>query len=162
MKLYGSLNNRMEENRMYCDEIKVGTGMTEYSWSDRHPYEVVEVVDQTNVFVRGLDHIKNGEAYSNEWKLVSNENNPIIELKLKNGVWMRVVNFSKEMWMNNAKDMAREHTEKIDVYYDYCKAMSGLTSKEKEKVEAGKVVKKLRKFGNVSFGVAEYYYDYSF
>ena len=24
MKLYGSLQNRLEENKMYCDEIKVG------------------------------------------------------------------------------------------------------------------------------------------
>lgn len=27
MKLYGSLNNRLEENRMFCDTIEVGTGM---------------------------------------------------------------------------------------------------------------------------------------
>lgn len=162
MKLYGSLNNRMEENKMYCKEIKVGTGMTRYDWSDRHAYEVVKVIDQTNVFVREYDHVKNGEAYSNNWKLVSNENNPVIELKLRNGVWYRVCYYSKEAWLNNAKDMAKENTEKVEIYYNYCKAMSGLTDKEKEKIENGKTVKKLRKFGNVSFGVAEYYYDYEF
>lgn len=27
MKLYGSLQNRMEENRQFVEEIKVGTGM---------------------------------------------------------------------------------------------------------------------------------------
>lgn len=27
-KWYGSLDNRVEENRQYCDEIKVGTGVT--------------------------------------------------------------------------------------------------------------------------------------
>lgn len=162
MKLYGSLNNRLEENKMYCDEIKVGTGMTEYSWSDRHAYEVVEVVDQTNVFIREYDHKIAGEAMSNNWELISNENNPVIELKLKNGVWFRVINYTKELWLENAKKSAKENAEKIDVYYDYYKAMSGLTDKEKEKIENGKTVRKLRKFGNVSFGVAEYYFDYEF
>ena len=36
--LYGSFNNRMEEGRMFCDEIKVGTPMTEYYYSDREAY----------------------------------------------------------------------------------------------------------------------------
>lgn len=162
MKLYGSLQNRMFENNKYCDEIKVGTGMTEYSWSDRHAYEVVKVVDQTNVFVREYDHKIAGEAMSNNWELISNENNPVIELKLKNGVWFRVINYTKELWLSNAKDMAKENTEKIEIYYNYCKAMSGLTDKEKEKIENGKTVRKLRKFGNVSFGVADYYFDYEF
>lgn len=45
-KWYGSLNNRLEENKMFCEEIKVGTGLTEYFYSDRHPYEVVKVIDQ--------------------------------------------------------------------------------------------------------------------
>ena len=40
MKLCGSLNNRLEENRMFCDTIEVGTGMTEYLYSDRHAYEL--------------------------------------------------------------------------------------------------------------------------
>ena len=162
MKLYGSLNNRMEENKMYCKEIEVGTGMTRYDYSDRHAYEVVKVIDQTNVFVREYDHELVGEPMSNQWKLVSNENNTVIELKLKNGVWYRVIEYTKELWLNNAKNMAKENTDKIESYYNYCKAMSGLTDKEKEKIENGKAVKKLRKFGNVSFGVAEYYYDYEF
>ena len=75
---------------------------------------------------------------------------------------MRVINYNKEMWMSNAVEMAKEDKERVEIYYNYCKCMSGLTDKEKEKIESGKIVKKLRKFGNVSFGVAEYYYDYEF
>lgn len=162
-KLYGSLQNRMEENKMFCNEIKVGTGMTRYYFSDRHAYEVVKVIDQTNVFVRKYDHKAVGEAMSNQWELISNENNPVIELKLKNGVWMQVINYSKDMWMANAKrDFEKGWTRTIESAYEYYKCMSGLTDKEKEKIESGKIVKKLRKFGNVSFGVAEYYYDYEF
>ena len=48
-KLYGNLMNRMEEGRQFVDEIKVGDGVTEYSYSDRHPYEVIEVKDQKHI-----------------------------------------------------------------------------------------------------------------
>ena len=34
-KWYGSLNNRLEENRQFCEKIEVGTGVTEYMYSDR-------------------------------------------------------------------------------------------------------------------------------
>lgn len=160
MKLYGSLNNRFEENKMYCKEIKVGTGMTRYDWSDRHAYEVVQVNDQTNVFVREYDHEHVGEAMTNHWKLISNEHNPIIELKLKNGVWYRVCYYSKAAWMK----MAQEDTswKTAEAAYNYYRFMSHLTEKQLQKIEEGKIVKAYKKFGNVSFGVAEYYYDYSF
>lgn len=160
MKLYGSLNNRIEENKMYCDEIKVGTGMTKYSWSDREAYEVVKVVDQTNVFVRRYDHKAVGEPMSNNWELISNESNPVIELKLRNGVWYRVCYYSKESWMAMAqKDTAWKTAEAA---YNYYRFMSRLTEKQLEKIEAGKTVKAYKKFGNISFGVADYYYDYEF
>lgn len=63
MKLYGSLNNRIEENRMYCDAIEIGTGVTEYKWSDRRAFEVVGVRDQKHVSVREYDHKLAGEAF---------------------------------------------------------------------------------------------------
>ena len=44
-KWYGSLNNRLDEGKTFGD-IKVGTGVTEMCWSDRHPYEVVEIIDE--------------------------------------------------------------------------------------------------------------------
>jgi hypothetical protein len=160
MKLYGSLNNRMEENKMYCSEIKVGTGMTRYDYTDRHAYEVVKVIDQTNVFVREYDHIADGPAMSNMWKLVPNEKNPVIELKLKNGVWYRVLSYTKEAWLERA---AKDNSFKTpEAAYNYYKFISGLTEKQLEKVENGKTVKTLRKFGNVSFGVADYHFDYEF
>lgn len=145
---------------MHCKEIKVGTGMTKYSWSDRHAYEVVKVNDQTNVFVREYDHEHIGEAMTNTWKLISNENNPVIELKLRNGVWYRVSYYSKEKWLEMAQKDNSWKT--VEAAYNYYKFMSGLTEKQLEKIEQGKTVKAYKKFGNVSFGVAEYYYDYEF
>ena len=50
MKLYGSLDNRFEEGRQY-GELHVGMGATETLYSDRKPYEVVEVITQNKVVV---------------------------------------------------------------------------------------------------------------
>lgn len=121
MRLYGSIQNRFEENKMYCNEIKVGTGMTEYLWSDRHPYEVIKVKDQKHITVRALDHKPVGGPYSNEWELVSNEENIEREMANRNGKWYFVRNWS---------EYGKNHKQ-------YIRA-------------------------NVSFGVAEYYYDYEF
>ena len=87
-KWYGSLNNRLEENRQFCDEITVGTGVTEYDYSDRHPYEVIEVISQKDVIIRGLDHKHIGEgSMDNRWELVSNEDNPTYELVKRGKYW---------------------------------------------------------------------------
>lgn len=58
-KWYGSLNNRIDEGKTY-GEIKVGTGVTEMCYSDRHPYEVVEVIDEKHLLIRECD-----------WKIIS-------------------------------------------------------------------------------------------
>ena len=118
-KWYGSVMNRLEENGMYCDEIKVGTGMTEYGWSDRKPYEVIKVIDQKHIVVRALDHEKaDDKPMSNHWILKSNEFNREIEMVYRYNHWSKV-------WTRTG---GQKYYEKV----------------------------------NVSFGVAEYYYDYSF
>ena len=140
-KWYGSLNNRIDENKMFCKKIEVGTGMTEYFYSDRRPYEVVEVVNQNHIKVRELDHrhIGNG-SMDNEWELVSNPNNPVKEVKKRYGYWNWVRHWTK-------KDLEKCVFFPKDKVYD-------------EIMKTGKGVEYTRT--NVSFGVAEYYYDYSF
>lgn len=146
MKLYGSLENRLEENRMFCDKIEVGTGVTEYSYTDRHAYEVVEVKDQKHVTIRELDHELVGEAYSNEWKLISNENNPTINLVKRGNYW---------------------YSEKVATIDDVNSEDSGvrlwvaLNGFDVEKIREKGYQKKYTK-KNVSFGKAEYHYDYEF
>ena len=110
---YGSLQNRLEENKQFGPEIYVGMGMTEYYWSDRNAYEVVEVEDQKHVKVRELGHKLVGEAFSNDWELFSDESRPVRSLVKRGKYWY---------W--------------------------------------GHVATETR--ANVSFGVARYYYDYSF
>lgn len=86
---YGSLNNRLEENKMFCKEIEVGMGVTEYFYSDRQAYEVVEVKDQKHVSIRKYDHKPAGEPMSNDWELVSNKDNPVINLVKRGNYWYR-------------------------------------------------------------------------
>lgn len=138
-KWYGSLDNRLEENKMYCEEIKVGTGMTEYSYSDRKAYEVVKVINQNNVLVRELDHKAVGEPMSNEWELISNPNNPVRELKKRYGSWNWVAKVTKE-------NIQRPPFVDKKIY--------------DEVVQKGSAIIYYK--ANVSFGVAEYYYDYEF
>lgn len=144
---YGSVQNRLEENRQFCDEIRVGTGMTEYSYSDRHPYEVIEVIDQKHVVVRTLDHKPTGEAYSNDWELISNENNPTYLLTKRGKYWYNTVKVTSDI----LKDDMDWETSLFLIH-------NGIS--EDELREKGKVTRYHRM--NVSFGKAEYYYDYSF
>lgn len=53
-KWYGSIENRLDEGKTF-GEIKVGTGVTEMGYSDRHPYEVVEVIDERHLMIRPLN-----------------------------------------------------------------------------------------------------------
>lgn len=145
MKWYGSLDNRLEENNDKVSIIEVGTGMTEYSYSDRHPYEVVEVKDQKHVTVRGLRHRLIGEPMSNNWELYSDNTNPTMDMVKRGNYWYRAVTATAEM-LNG------------DIETRLWLATNGFnpdTLKTK-----GKQTKYFKM--NVSFGVAEYYYDYEF
>ena len=152
-KWYGSLNNRIEENRMFTDEIKVGTGVTKYSWSDRDAYEVVEVEDQKHVAIREYSHKKaeGAEWCENKWDLISNPENPIINLVKRGNYWYSVVSLTPE-----------EAKEILDGDDFQSKLWACHNNFDLEEVVAkGKVAKRYHKW-NVSFGVANYYYDYEF
>lgn len=148
---YGSLNNRVEENNMYCETIEVGTGMTEYLWSDRHAYEVVEVADQKHVKVREYDHKLKGEPMTNDWELISNPKNPVISLVKRGKYWYSVVEITPE----EAKEIyeGKDVEAKIWACHNNFNLQEIIASGKKKKTYHRK---------NVSFGVAKYYYDYEF
>ena len=141
MKLYGSIENRLEENKMFCESIEVGTYLTEFGYSDRHPYEVVEVINQKHIKVRKLDHKKKegSEHFDNNWELVSNPNNPIKELKFRYNNWSWVTTYG-ERYLKEAP------------------------------IQDPIIVKQIKQTGSctvyrptkVSFGFAEYYFDYTY
>lgn len=159
-KLYGSLSNRLEEGKRFVDEIKVGDGVTMYYWSDRKAYEITQVVDQKHFFMRQYDAKHIGEAFSNQWKLVSNENNPEIEVMFRNNTWKSVRRFKKEEVEKYVDSMTECKTREAN--YSLYRHYNQLTDKDIEKMESGKEVVKYYKMEPISIGVADYYYDYEF
>lgn len=152
-KWYGSIDNRLNENRQFCDKIEVGTGMTEYSWSDRHAYEVTRVKDQKHVWVREYDVKHVGEAFTNNWELISNPENPETYMTKRGNYWYKTVIITAD----DVKEIeALPESERVQGLLWLCH-----NDVNKEDVMAkGKVTKYHR--ANVSFGVADYYYDYKF
>lgn len=153
--LYGSYQNRIMENKHFTDEIKVGTGMTEYSYSDREAYEVIEVIDQKHVTVRRLDHKHVGDGcMDNRWELISNENNPVYRMTKRGNYWYWTVEITADILdeIENCEEPNRKFELSLFL------AHNGVDS---DKLRAkGKITKYHR--ANVSFGIADYYYDYEF
>ena len=87
---YGSLQNRIEE-RAKMQGPKIGMGVTEMCYSDRHPYEIIEIKDARHITVRALDSKRidnNGFSESQEYEYTSNPNNQCVSLfKTKKGDW---------------------------------------------------------------------------
>ena len=149
------MNNRVDENRMFCDKIEVGTGVTEYSWSDRHPYEVTNVISQKDVFIRPMKHERPSDdadySFSNTWVITPNEDAPEFEIVKRGDYWyMKVMIFPEQ-----AKEILEG--DDIDAKLWACHNDFDLEAI----VASGKRKTKYHRM-NLSFGVAEYYYDYEF
>lgn len=169
MKIYGNLNNRFDENHYFngtYGNLQVGTYATEYLWSDRHAYEVTEVIDQGHVFIRPLKAIRTdsyGMSDSQSYRYESDPKAVAEEIMLKNGKWRHVRRYTKE-GLEKAVSIAKEDCKTEDAAirlanYRYC---SGLTEKQRERMMAGKEIVKLQDEINISFGIADAYHDYSF
>ena len=151
IRWYGSINNRLEENKMFCDEIKVGTGVTEYSWSDRHAYEVIAVKDQKHVTIREYDAKHIGAAFENKWELVSNENNATYDMVKRGKYWYSMNVCTPEL--------AKQILENGDIHEKMWLCNNGFDAQEI--IASGKAKTKYHRW-NISFGVADYHYDYEF
>ena len=144
---YGSLQNRLEENHQFCDEIKVGTGMTEYGYSDRYPFEVVAVKDQKHVTVRAMDHKHVGDGVmDNKWELVSNPDNPVRQVVKRGKYWYYEVTITADLLDDDSIET---------------KLFLAFNDVDPDVLRARGTIKKYHR-ANVSFGVADYYYDYEF
>lgn len=153
-RIYGSIHNRFDENRMFCKTIEVGTPMTEYYWSDRHAYEVVEVTDQKHVKVREYDvkHKEGSLPMSNDWDYISNPENPVYDMERRGNYWYYVTTFTKDMLLSELQDKEKG-------WNFVCRlGQNGITVEDL--VKRGTIKRFSR--ANVSFGVCDYYYDYEF
>jgi len=154
-KWYGSLNNRLEENKQFVPEIKVGTGMTEYYWSDREPYEVIDVKDQKHVTVRKMGHkpAPGAEPMSNDWVLFSDPDAPEKEMAKRGKYWYYVTTITPEVldWFESDDPEMRWKAGMI----------LGGNDVDPDKLKEKGVIKRYHR-ANVSFGTAQYHYDYEF
>ena len=143
MKWYGSVTNRIEEKGK-DSIIEVGTPMTEYFWSDSYAWETIKVFDQTHVVVREYKAVCVGGFASNEWKLISDENQPTKELKKRYGNWWEVIRWKKQ-----------------DLTNPEC---WGMPDDVRQELTNGKneAIRYRKTSGKVRFGIARKYYDYEF
>ena len=163
MKLYGSLQNRLVEGRDFTNgNIKVGTGVTEVLYTDRHAYEVTAVKDQNHFTIRRMKAIATGESMSNTWKLESDNTQPTYDIERISGVFYKVSYLTKEKVMERAEEMLKKDfvpNTPIEKAIDFVTMY--LTDKQKERVLSGKQVK-LKSKMNLAIGIQQEYYDYEF
>ena len=152
----------MEGKDFTNGDIKVGTGVTEVLYSDRHAYEVIAVKDQNHFTIRRMKAIPTGEAMTNEWKLESDEAQPTYDIERINGVFYEVNYLTKEKVMERAEKALKEDFvpgTPIEKAIDY--VTMSLTAKQRERVLSAKQVK-LKSKMNLAIGVQQEYYDYEF
>lgn len=152
----------MEGKDFTNGNIKVGTGVTEILYSDRHAYEVIAVKDQNHFTIRRMKAIPTGECMSNKWKLESDETQPTYDIERINGVFYEVNYLTKDKVMKRAEKALKEDFvpgTSIEKAIDYVTMY--LTEKQKERVLNGKQVK-LKSKMNITIGIQQEYYDYEF
>ena len=89
-RAYGSLQNILLDRTSGLLPV-VGMGATEISYTDRYPYEIIEVKDDRHITVRALDYKRIddfGFSESQEYEYSSNEDNATKDLFFtKQGKW---------------------------------------------------------------------------
>ena len=164
IKWYGDINNRLKEGKMLVDKIEVGTQLTEYLWSDRHAYEVTQVIDQKHIFIRVLKAIRtdnNGMSDAQDYRFESDESAKEIELMFKYGKWKSVRRYN----INDVNERAQRFVDDGDIKtFEAAKSyvMMGMSQSEIDKLNSGKDLLIYSDFNNISIGIAEEYFDYSF
>lgn len=96
---YGSFQNRVAE-RMVGPEPKIGMGVTEYCYSDRHPYEVIAIKDERHITVRAMGYRLpagcEGGIGNEDWEVYSDPEGRVTNLfRKKNGRWVEKIGRSE-------------------------------------------------------------------
>lgn len=138
---------------MFCEEITVGTGMTEFMYSDRRAYEVVAVKDQKHVTVREYEVKAIGNGFMNKWELISNPEGCKRDLVKVGDFWYWINTVTAEEWTEAKAQMDAGN-------YEWALSIVRCGFDPEKIMEKGKQTKRSR--ANVSFGIADYHYDYEF
>lgn len=112
---YGSVQNRIMESSA-MPKPEVGMGATECGYTDRHPYEIIEVADDRHIIVRALDYKRtddNGMSDCQDYEYSSNPENHTAKLFLtKKGEW-------RERYPSGKLGCNRFFIGRAEKYYDY-------------------------------------------
>lgn len=158
-KIYGNLMNRLEEGRSFAP-IQVGTDITMYHWSDRDCYYVTRVVDEKHIFVKEYrvvaDHEKDGGMGHQNWLYFKSNkeaqdylrrffpDTPESDYEAPEQEWV----FRYGKWMR---------------CYTITNQRACFTERERKAFQKDGCFKRYYNLpGDVSFGVRNYYYDWSF
>ena len=159
MKWYGNVINRIEEGRT-VPEIKEGTDITMYYWSDRTCYWVEKVDNQKRIHVKRYyvcaDHDKEGGMGHQDWMYfkTKREESEYLKKYFPDTVIYDDEEPEAEVWVYRYNKWKREVTFTED---NYC------TEKElKSLKEKGYYKRYYDLSGRISFGVRNYFYDWSF
>lgn len=144
MKWYGSIENRIEERRKGL-EPQVGMGVTEYMYSDRNAYEIIEVKDDKNFKMRRYDVKHYGSYGEDNWELISNPNGYVYEMTYRYDAWYEKKTYTKEL----IEEIERKNGYILLDEKTYNKAMTKGIAYKYNKM-------------NIVIGKADYYYDWSF
>lgn len=113
---YGSINNRIMEHSK-GETPTVGMGVTQCLWSDRVPWEIIEVQDDRHLLIRRLGHRRiddNGFSECQEYEYFQVEDAPVYRLfKDKNGRWVQRVG------RNGVDRSSGWYVGKAEYYYDF-------------------------------------------
>ena len=146
-KWYGSVCNRIGEGRQY-EEIKEGTDITMYYWSDRTCYFVTRVVDAKHIFVKQYevvgDRSKPGGMGHQDWLYFKTRKEA--NQYLNENVDKKFL----EKYGGYPVENVRENPEEEWVFR-YGKWMEKIGDKQYRKLN-----------GQVSFGIRDYHYDWEF
>lgn len=169
MKEIGSLTNRLEENCYFngtYNNINKGTHCTVYYYTDRHAYEVVDVIDQSHLFIRQLKAIRTdnfGMSDAQNYRYESNPTAKAEEIKLTKKGWIRVSRYNLEGFKKCIENLKQDckTPEAAERLAEHFWRME-LTEKQFQSVLDGKEITKNQGKVSISFGIADEYYDYSF
>ena len=158
-KWYGNIINRIEEGKS-IPEIKPGTDITMYYWSDRTCYYVVDVENQNRIKVRQYhvcaDHDQPGGMGHQNWMYfkTADEMNDYLRKYFPDTYREHEEEPEPETWVYRYNKWKQEVTYTKE---NYC------TEKElKSLKEKGYYKRYFDLSGKISFGVRSYFYDWSF
>lgn len=178
-KWYGSVNNRIDEGKNYLgrDELKAGDDITMYYYSDRECYYIDEVISQKEIRVKRYyicaDHSKSLGCGHQEWlyfKTLKEYYDYIKTINLKTKFNHNYDGNEPEAttWVKRyGKWQEKIIYNKAVVAYivgrnGYC-TFRPKNEKEQKMFDEGKDIIRYQDLnGKISFGVRDYYYDWSF